>query len=51
MDSYLENRLSVLDTNVKNIMAGVDTIVSTINEVKNRQYARTFVKYVNVIIL
>ncbi|XP_030026691.1 fibrinogen C domain-containing protein 1 isoform X1 [Manduca sexta] len=44
VDSFMENRLSVLDTNVKNIMAGVDTIVSTINEVKNRQYARTFVK-------
>ncbi|XP_013189291.1 fibrinogen C domain-containing protein 1 isoform X2 [Amyelois transitella] len=39
--SPFDARLSILETNVKNIMSGVDSIVSIISEVKSRQLART----------
>ncbi|XP_035434481.2 angiopoietin-related protein 7 isoform X5 [Spodoptera frugiperda] len=42
LDSNLDSRLTFLETHMKTIQAGVESIVSTISEVKNRQYSRTF---------
>ncbi|CAH1647671.1 unnamed protein product [Spodoptera littoralis] len=42
LDSNLDSRLTFLETHVKTIQAGVESIVSTISEVKNRQYSRNF---------
>ncbi|XP_063838139.1 ficolin-2-like isoform X2 [Ostrinia nubilalis] len=43
-DSNLDTRLSVLEGNLKSVVAGVDSIISTIAEVKNRQTSRTYTK-------
>ncbi|KAM3968415.1 uncharacterized protein ACR2FA_001092 [Aphomia sociella] len=40
-DATLDSRMTLLESNIKNIMAGVESIVSTISEVKSRQYSRT----------
>ncbi|CAH0578108.1 unnamed protein product [Chrysodeixis includens] len=44
MDSTLDSRLTFLENHMKSIQTGVDSIVSTISEVKSRQYTRTFPK-------
>lgn len=41
-DTALESRLAVMETQIKNIQSGVDSVVSTISEVKTRNYARTY---------
>ncbi|KAL0852177.1 hypothetical protein ABMA28_000408 [Loxostege sticticalis] len=47
VDSSLDTRLSVIEANLKSVSAGVDSIISTISEVKNRQFTRTFSKAEN----
>ncbi|XP_047040704.1 angiopoietin-related protein 4-like [Helicoverpa zea] len=42
MDPNLDSRLTIMENHLKTIQGGVDSIVTTISEVKNRQYARTF---------
>ncbi|XP_021186939.1 fibrinogen C domain-containing protein 1 isoform X2 [Helicoverpa armigera] len=42
MDPNMDSRLTVMENHLKTIQGGVDSIVTTISEVKNRQYARTF---------
>lgn len=42
LDATLDSRLTFLENHVKTIMTGVDSIVTIINEVKNRQYSRSF---------
>ncbi|XP_053624592.1 angiopoietin-related protein 4-like isoform X2 [Plodia interpunctella] len=42
--SPLDARLTSLENNVKNIMSGVDSVVSIISEVKSRQFTRTYPK-------
>ncbi|CAH0703490.1 unnamed protein product [Spodoptera exigua] len=41
LDSNLDSRLTFLETHLKTVQAGVESIVSIISEVKNRQYVRT----------
>ncbi|XP_026321180.1 fibrinogen C domain-containing protein 1-A-like isoform X2 [Hyposmocoma kahamanoa] len=41
-DATLDSRLSLMETQIKNIMSGVDSIVSIISEVKTRNSARTY---------
>lgn len=43
-ESSLDNRLSSIESNVKSVLTGLDAIVSTMSEVKNRQYSRTYAK-------
>ncbi|XP_075990441.1 fibrinogen C domain-containing protein 1-like isoform X2 [Anticarsia gemmatalis] len=38
VDPTLDTRLSLLETHIKNIHTGVESIVTTMSEVKNRQY-------------
>ncbi|KAL0902540.1 hypothetical protein ABMA27_000384 [Loxostege sticticalis] len=47
VDSSMDTRLSVIEANLKSVSAGVDSIISTISEVKNRQFTRTFSKAEN----
>lgn len=41
-DAALDSRLSLMETQIKSIMSGVESIVSIISEVKTRNYARTY---------
>lgn len=48
LDPAVETRLAALDVQTKNIMAGVESIVTIISEVKNRQYnGRPFQRYLS----
>ncbi|XP_045490217.1 angiopoietin-related protein 7 [Pieris rapae] len=44
METSLDNRLTFLESHMKNIMASVESIASIISEVKTRQNARTVVR-------
>ncbi|XP_047524955.1 angiopoietin-related protein 7-like [Pieris napi] len=44
MESSLDNRLTFLESHMKNIMASVESIASIISEVKTRQNTRTVVR-------
>ncbi|KAJ0183802.1 hypothetical protein K1T71_000225 [Dendrolimus kikuchii] len=44
VDASLDSRLTFLENHIKTIMNGVESIASIINEVKNRQYSRSFSK-------
>ncbi|CAH2985354.1 unnamed protein product [Chilo suppressalis] len=40
----IDTRMTIMEGNIKTVLAGVESIHNTIAEVKNRQYSRTFVK-------
>ncbi|KAL4704584.1 hypothetical protein ACJJTC_017839 [Scirpophaga incertulas] len=44
VDSTLESRLSSMDSTLKGVAAGVNSILTTISEVKNRQHTKPFSK-------